>query len=70
MAPPSAVVVPKVMERIAGGGPDGEEGLVDGCCRCALLKCIRCAHVGRDVWVVTPGTRATKKRRSVRKGAS
>jgi hypothetical protein len=29
----------------------------------------RCAHV-RDVWVVTSGTRAIKKRRSVRKGAS
>jgi hypothetical protein len=48
-----------VMERIVGGGPDGEDGLVDD----------GCAHV-RDVWVVTPGTRATKKRRSVRKGAS
>ena len=52
------------MERVVGGGPDGEDGLVDGGGRCALLKCIRCAHVGRDVWVVTPGTRATKKRLS------
>ena len=49
------------MERIAGYGPDGEDGLIDCCCRCALLKCIRCAHVVRDVWVVTPGTRAIKK---------
>ena len=33
------------MERVVGGGPDGEDGLVDGGGRCALLKCIRCAHV-------------------------
>ena len=34
--PPGAVIIPEVVERIVGGGPDGEDGLVDGCC----------AHVG------------------------
>jgi len=58
VAPPGAVVVPEVVERVVGG-PDGKDRLIKG----------RCAHV-RDVWVVTPGTQAIKKRRSVRKGAS
>ena len=58
MAPPGAVVIPQMVERVVGG-PDGEDRLIKG----------RCAHV-RDVWVVTPGTQAIKKRRSVRKGAS
>ena len=58
VAPPGAVVVPEVVERVVGG-PDGKDRLIEG----------RCAHV-RDVWVVTPGTQAIKKRRSVRKGAS
>ena len=74
VAPPGAVVIPEVVERVLCG-PDGKDWLVDrfeGCCCCAQLKCICCAHVGRDVWVVTPGTRATKKRpvdRKIRKGA-
>jgi len=50
MAPPGAVVVPEMVERVAGG-PDGKNCSID------------CAH-GCDVWVVTPGTRAIKKRRS------
>ena len=53
VAPPGAVVVPEVVERIGGGGPDGEDRLL-GCCRrlgccCARVGCIRCAHVGVSV---------------------
>ncbi len=58
VAPPSAIIVPQMVERVVRG-PDGEDRLIKCCC----------AHV-RDVWVVTPETRAIKKRRSVRKGAS
>ena len=35
VAPPSAVVVPEVMERVGGRRPDGKDGLVDGGCICA-----------------------------------
>jgi len=45
--PPGTVVVPEVVERIGGGGPDGEDRLL-GCC-CARVGCIRCAHVGVSV---------------------
>ncbi len=58
VAPPSPIIVPEVVERVVRG-PDEEDRLIKD----------RCAHV-RDVWVVTSGTQAIKKRRSVRKGAS
>ena len=72
--PPRAVVIPKVVERIGGGGPDGEDR--PDCrrgCRCrARGDGLRCAH-GCFSWLVeTPGTRAIKKRphdRVIRKGA-
>ncbi len=59
VAPPSPIIVPVVVEWIVRG-PDGEDRLIKG----SLRSC------GCDVWVVTSGTRAIKKRRSVRKGAS
>ena len=61
VAPPGAMIVPEVMERVVCGS-DRKNRSVDSCC----------AH-GRDVWVVTPGTQTTKKRpvdRMIRKGAS
>jgi len=55
--PPSPVIIPQMMERV-GVGPDREDGLAGVCSGACCF-----AHV-RDVWVVTSGTRATKKRRS------
>ena len=49
VAPPGAVVVPEVVERILGG-PDGKDRLAEGFCRCSPRRGgVRGAHVGVSV---------------------
>ena len=43
VAPPGAIIVPEVVERVVRG-PDGEDRLIKD--RCARMDGIRCAHVG------------------------
>ena len=43
VAPPGAVIVPQVVERVVRG-PDREDRLIKD--RCAPMDSIRCAHVG------------------------
>ena len=43
--PPGAIVIPQMVEGVFRG-PDGKGRPVGGCCRCAPMDGIRCAHVG------------------------
>ena len=70
VAPPGAVVVPEVVERVVGG-PNGKDPPAEGFCRCPARRGgVRGAHVGVSVgWLKHQEPGQKKSAVPFRKGA-